>query len=115
VNTLVVYKTGTLTEGKPKLLSVRVVPPWSEADLVRFAASLERSSQHPLATAVVAGAERRGIACVPVEQFHSVTGRGVTGTIAGRRIAIGTAAVLRNDVGVSSQNLTQVDEEASLR
>ena len=114
VNTLVVDKTGTLTEGKPKLLSVRVVPPWSDADLLRFAASLERSSEHPLATAVVAGAEGRGIACVPIEQFHSVTGKGVTGTIAGRRVAIGTAAFLRNDVGVSSQNLTQLDEEGAL-
>ena len=113
VNTLVVDKTGTLTEGKPKLLSVRVVPPWSDADLLRFAASLERSSEHPLATAVVAGAEGRGIACVPIEQFHSVTGKGVTGTIAGRRVAIGTAAFLRNDGGVSSQNLTQLDEEAA--
>ena len=113
VNTLVVDKTGTLTEGKPKLLSVRVVPPWSDADLLRFAASLERSSEHPLATAVVAGAEGRGIACAPIEQFHSVTGKGVTGTITGRRVAIGTAAFLRNDVGVSSQNLTQLDEEAA--
>jgi Cu+-exporting ATPase len=113
VNTLVVDKTGTLTEGKPKLLSVRVVPPWSEVDLLRFAASLERSSEHPLAAAVVAGAEGRGIACVPIEQFHSVTGKGVTGTVTDRRVSIGTAAFLRNDVGVSSQNLTQLDEEAA--
>ncbi|HMF85160.1 MAG TPA: copper-translocating P-type ATPase, partial [Nitrospiraceae bacterium] len=113
VNTLVVDKTGTLTEGKPKLLSVLVVPPWSDVDLLRFAASLERSSEHPLAAAVVAGAEGRGIACVPIEQFHSVTGKGVTGTVTGRRVSIGTAAFLRNDVGVSSQNLTQLDEEAA--
>ena len=116
VNTLVVDKTGTLTEGKPKLLSVLVVPPWPDVDLLRFAASLERSSEHPLAAAVVAGAEGRGIACVPIEQFHSVTGKGVTGTVTGRRVAIGTAAFLRNDVGVSGQSLTQFDEEAvSLR
>jgi Cu+-exporting ATPase len=113
VNTLVIDKTGTLTEGKPKLLSVRVVPPWSDVDLLRFAASLERSSEHPLAAAVVAGAEGRGIACTPVEQFRSVTGKGVTGTVAGRRVAIGTAAFLRNDVGVSGQSLTQVDDEAA--
>ena len=113
VNTLVVDKTGTLTEGKPKLLSVHFVPPWSDVDLLRLAASLERSSEHPLAAAVVAGAEGRGIACAPIEQFHSVTGKGVTGTITGRRVAIGTAAFLRNDVGVSSQNLTQLDEEAA--
>jgi Cu+-exporting ATPase len=116
VNTLVIDKTGTLTEGKPKLLSVHVVPPWSDVDLLRFAASLERSSEHPLAAAVVAGAEGRGIVCAPVEQFHSVTGKGVTGTVAGRRIAMGTAAFLRSDVGVSGQSLTQLDDEAvSLR
>ena len=113
VDTLVIDKTGTLTEGKPKLLSVLVVPPWSDVDLLRFAASLERSSEHPLAAAVVAGAEGRGIACAPIEQFRSVTGKGVTGTVAGRRVAIGTAAFLRNDVGVSGQSLTQWDDEAA--
>jgi Cu+-exporting ATPase len=113
VDTLVIDKTGTLTEGKPKLLSVLVVQPWSDVDLLRFAASLERSSEHPLAAAVVAGAEGRGIACAPIEQFRSVTGKGVTGTLAGRRVAIGTAAFLRNDVGVSGQSLTQWDDEAA--
>jgi Cu+-exporting ATPase len=113
VNTLVIDKTGTLTEGKPKLLSVLVVPPWSDVDLLRLVASLERSSEHPLAAAVVAGAERRGIACAPIEQFRSVTGKGVTGTVTGRRVAIGTAAFLRNDVGVSGQSLTQWDDEAA--
>ena len=113
VNTLVVDKTGTLTEGKPKLLSVHFVPPWSDVDLLRLAASLERSSEHPLAAAVVAGVEGRGIACAPAEQFRSVTGKGVTGTVTGRRVAIGTAAFLRNDVGVSGQSLTQLDEEAA--
>jgi Cu+-exporting ATPase len=113
VNTLVVDKTGTLTEGKPKLLSVLVVPPWSDVDLLRFAASLERSSEHPLAAAVVAGVEGRGIPCAPIEQFRSVTGKGVTGTVTGRRVAIGTAAFLRNDVGVSGQSLTQLDDKAA--
>ncbi|MGH7146526.1 MAG: heavy metal translocating P-type ATPase [Nitrospiraceae bacterium] len=113
VNTLVIDKTGTLTEGKPKLLSVLVVPPWSDVDLLRLAASLERSSEHPLAAAVVAGAEGRGIACSTVEQFRSVTGKGVIGTVTGRRVAIGTAAFLRTDVGVSGQSLTQLDEEAA--
>jgi Cu+-exporting ATPase len=112
VNTLVIDKTGTLTEGKPKLLSVRVVPPWSEIDLLHFAASLERSSEHPLAAAVVAGAEGRGIKCAPVEQFRSVTGKGVTGTVAGRRVAIGTIAFLQDDLGVSGHGLTQLDEQA---
>jgi len=66
-----------------------------------------------LAAAVVAGAEGRGIACVPIEQFRSVTGKGVIGTVTGHRIAIGTAVFLRNDVGISSQNLTQLEEEAA--
>ena len=116
VNTLVIDKTGTLTEGKPKLLSVLAVPPWSEVDLLRFAASLERSSEHPLASAVVAGAEGRGIVFVPVQQFRSVTGKGVTGMVTGRRVAIGTAAFMRNEVRVSGQSLAQLDDEiASLR
>jgi Cu+-exporting ATPase len=116
IDTLVIDKTGTLTEGKPKLLSVLAVPPWSEVDLLRFAASLERSSEHPLASAVVAGAEGRGIACVPVEQFRSVTGKGVRGMVAGRRVSIGTAAFMRNEVRVSGQSLTQFENEvASLR
>jgi len=113
VDTLVVDKTGTLTEGKPKLLSVRFVPPWSDIDLLRLSASLERGSEHPLAAAVVAGAEGRGIVCVPVEQFRSETGKGVLGTVAGRRVAIGTVAFLRNDVKVSGQSLAQLDDEAA--
>jgi Cu+-exporting ATPase len=113
VNTLVVDKTGTLTEGKPKLLSVHVVPPWSDVEMLRLAASLERSSEHPLAAAVVAGAEARGIACAPVEQFRSVTGKGVTGTVSGRHVAIGTGAFLRDDVRVPGQNLTQLENEAA--
>ena len=113
VDTLVIDKTGTLTEGKPKLLSVRLMPPWSDVDLLRLAASLERSSEHPLAAAVVAGAEGRGIAFDHVEQFRSVTGKGVAGTVSGHRVAIGTATFLRNDIGISGQSLTQLDEEAA--
>lgn len=113
VDTLVIDKTGTLTEGKPTLLSIRLVAPWTDADLLRFAASLERSSEHPLAAAVVAGAERRGILCTQVEQFHSVTGKGVTGTVAGRRVAIGTAAFLRQEIGVPNQSLTPLDDNAA--
>lgn len=113
VDTLVIDKTGTLTEGKPKLLSVHVVAPWSEAELLRLAASLERSSEHPLAASVVAGAEGRGIAVAPVEGFRSVTGKGVTGTVAGRRVAIGTVAFLRDDIGLSGQSLTQLDGDAA--
>ena len=113
VNTLVLDKTGTLTEGKPKLLSIRFVPPWSDVELLRLAASVERSSEHPLAAAVVAGAEGRGVVCAPVEQFRSVTGKGVTGTVIGHRVAIGTVAFLQNDVGVSGQSLKPLDDDAA--
>jgi P-type Cu+ transporter len=113
VNTLVLDKTGTLTEGKPKLLSIRFVPPWSDVELLRLAASLERSSEHPLAAAVVAGAEERRIVCAPAAQFRSVTGKGVSGMVDGHRVAIGTAAFLRNDVGVSGQNLKPLDDDAA--
>jgi P-type Cu+ transporter len=113
VNTLVLDKTGTLTEGKPKLLSIRFVPPWSDVALLRLAASVERSSEHPLAAAVVAGAEGKGIVCAQVEQFRSVTGKGVAGMVDGHRVAIGTAAFLRNDVGVSGQNLKPLDDDAA--
>ncbi|HSF66772.1 MAG TPA: heavy metal translocating P-type ATPase [Nitrospiraceae bacterium] len=113
VDTLVIDKTGTLTEGKPKLLSMLVVPPWSDVDLLRFAASLERSSEHPLAAAVVEGARTREIVCTQAEQFRSVTGKGVTGSVAGHRVSIGTAAFLRDDVGVSGQSLTELDKEAA--
>jgi Cu+-exporting ATPase len=114
VDTLVIDKTGTLTEGKPKLLSVLVVPPWSDVDLLRFAASLERSSEHPLAAAVVEGAKNREIVCTQAEQFRSLTGKGVTGSVAGRRVSIGTAVFLRDDVGISGQSLTELDKEAAL-
>ena len=113
VNTLVLDKTGTLTEGKPKLLSIRFVPPWSDVELLRLAASVERSSEHPLAAAVVAGAEGRGVVCAPVEQFRSVTGKGVMGTVTGHRVAIGTVAFLQNDVGVSGQSLKPLDDDAA--
>ena len=113
VDTLVIDKTGTLTEGKPKLLSVLVVSPWSDVELLRLAASLERSSEHPRAAAVVAGAEGRGIVCMAVEGFHSVTGRGVTGRVTGRRVVIGTPQFLQNDVAISGHSLAQLDEKAA--
>jgi Cu+-exporting ATPase len=116
VNTLVFDKTGTLTEGKPKLVSLRFVPPWTDAEVLQLAASLERSSEHPLAAAVVAGAERRGLALSSVEQFRSVTGKGVIGTVSGRQVAVGTVAFLREDIGLSDQSINVLnDGAASLR
>jgi P-type Cu+ transporter len=91
VDTLVLDKTGTLTEGKPRLASVIALLPFTEADVLRFGASLERASEHPLAHAVVEGARERGVSLVPVSAFQSLTGKGVTGTVEGRAVSIGNA------------------------
>ncbi len=96
VDTLVIDKTGTLTEGKPKLTTVEAAEGFSEADLLRLAASLERASEHPLAAAIVAGAETRGAVLVKAEQFESITGKGVAGRVEGRDVALGNAALLRD-------------------
>ena len=91
VDTLVLDKTGTLTEGKPRLASVVAFPPFTEADVLRFAASLELASEHPLAHAIAEGARERGVSQVPVSAFQSMTGRGVTGTVDGRVVSVGNA------------------------
>jgi Cu+-exporting ATPase len=94
VDTLVVDKTGTLTLGKPALVSVAPAPDWDDARLLRLAASLERGSEHPLAAAIVAGAEARGVALSPAEAFESITGKGVQGRIDGRSVALGNRALM---------------------
>jgi len=94
VDTVVVDKTGTLTEGKPRLSSVIAVRDWTEAQLLRLAASVERASEHPLASAIVAGAEQQEGALPPVTDFHSLTGKGVTGSVDGHRVAVGNRALL---------------------
>jgi P-type Cu+ transporter len=94
VDTLVVDKTGTLTEGKPKLVSVVPAEGLDERTLLRLAASLERGSEHPLAAAVVAGAEERGVELTAVESFASVTGKGVTGRVEGHAVGLGSLRLL---------------------
>ncbi len=94
VNTLVVDKTGTLTEGKPQLVSVVALPGQNEMELLKFAASLERGSEHPLAAAIVAGAGERKADLTTVEGFSSLTGRGITGKVAGRSVALGNRKLL---------------------
>jgi Cu+-exporting ATPase len=94
VDTLVVDKTGTLTEGKPVLATVEAIPPFDANQIVRLAASLERASEHPLAAALVAGAETRGIALVPATQFESLTGKGVKGRVENASVALGNRAML---------------------
>jgi len=91
VDTIVVDKTGTLTEGKPKLTHVVPVGRFTEAELLGLAASLERSSEHPLAAAIVRGAEERGVAVDSAQEFNSVTGGGVSGRVQNREILVGNA------------------------
>nr|WP_247874050.1 heavy metal translocating P-type ATPase [Azospirillum sp. TSH58] len=104
VDTLVVDKTGTLTEGKPKVTAVVPAPGIDEADLLTLAASLERSSEHPLAAAIVASAKERGLPLRDVADFGSVTGKGVVGTVGGRTVSLGNAAMMR-DQGVALGDL----------
>jgi Cu+-exporting ATPase len=94
VDTLVVDKTGTLTEGKPALTALVPAPGFPEAEVLRLAASVERASEHPLALAIVAAAEARGIATAPVTTFDSPTGKGALGTVDGRKVVLGNAAFL---------------------
>ena len=105
VDTLIVDKTGTLTEGKPKLTHVSAVAPFSEAEVLGVAAGLEQASEHPLAAAVVGGARERGIQPIPAEDFESVTGKGVAGRTAGRRVLLGNSALLAKN-GVDPGPLT---------
>ena len=99
VGTLIVDKTGTLTEGKPTLVAVVPEAGMDEAGLLRLAASLERGSEHPLAEAIVAGAEDRGIVLSGVEGFEAVTGKGVKGLVEGKTVALGNAKLLA-DLGL---------------
>ncbi len=94
VDTLVVDKTGTLTEGKPAVTAIVPAEGFGEADVLRFAASVERASEHPLALAIVKAAEGRGLALPPVSDFDSPTGKGAKGMVEGRSVAIGNAAFL---------------------
>jgi len=94
VDTLVVDKTGTLTEGKPRLESVVVVDGFDEQTMLRLAGSLERSSEHPLAAAIVAGANERGIEIKDATHFQSITGKGVVGEVDGHQVAIGNRSLL---------------------
>ncbi|HET6385485.1 MAG TPA: heavy metal translocating P-type ATPase [Armatimonadota bacterium] len=104
VDTLVVDKTGTLTEGKPKLTSIEVMPGFEEDDLLQLAASLERASEHPLAAAIIAGAAGKGITLSPATAFRSLTGRGVTGDVEERKVALGNLTLL-NELGVDPGDL----------
>jgi len=96
VDTLVVDKTGTLTEGKPRLVAVQATHGFSDDEVLQLAASLERASEHPLAEAIVRGAEDRGMTLSQTDDFESVTGKGVTGKVNGRTVALGNLKLLES-------------------
>ncbi len=110
VDTLVVDKTGTLTEGKPALVAVEAANGTSEDELLALAASLERSSAHPLAYAIIAGAEARGLSLREVDEFASINGKGVVGLIGGKRVAIGNAAMMTAE----GADAARLEEKASV-
>jgi Cu+-exporting ATPase len=95
IDTLVLDKTGTLTEGKPRVSAVNAEKAWREEELLRLAASAERGSEHPLAQAIVSEAERRGLQLAEPSEFEAVAGRGVTAVVGGRQVEIGSEAFLR--------------------
>jgi Cu+-exporting ATPase len=109
VDTLVVDKTGTLTEGRPKLISVQTAQGFKEDDVLRFAASLERASEHPLAEAIVRGAEEQGILLSSTDQFASITGKGVTGSIKGHKVALGNIKLFE-ELSIDPGNLPDMAE-----
>ena len=109
VDTLVVDKTGTLTEGRPALQAVHALEGFQETELLALVAGLESASEHPLAAAIVAGAEARGITPVKAEAFEAVTGKGVHGASAGRQMLVGNARLL-DEAGIPSARLEQEAE-----
>jgi Cu+-exporting ATPase len=114
VDALIVDKTGTLTEGRPKLLEVEAAPGWKEGSLLGLAASLERGSEHPLGGAVVAAALERGLPLEPVGDFEARPGRGVVGRVAGRRVAVGSRRFLE-ELGVGLGDLEEAAERLRAR
>ncbi|MEQ8572013.1 MAG: copper-translocating P-type ATPase [Deltaproteobacteria bacterium] len=106
VDTLVVDKTGTLTEGRPRLVSITALEGTDEAQLLRLAATLERGSEHPLAAAIVSGARERDVAVTKAEDFESVTGKGVTGTVEAHRVALGNVALM-DDIGADTEGVLE--------
>jgi Cu+-exporting ATPase len=110
VDTLLADKTGTLTEGKPRLVSVTAVDRTSESEVLAYAAALERASEHPLATAIVAGAESKGLALPQVKDFKAIAGRGVTGIVDGHSIALGNPSLFA-ELGIEASTVATLAEQ----
>ena len=106
IDTLIVDKTGTLTEGKPQLVAVLAEPGFEQSEVLRLAASLERGSEHPLAEAIVRGAEEREIELSAAENFEAITGKGVKGSVAGKDVALGNLALV-SDMGLQGSDLSE--------
>ena len=104
VDTLVVDKTGTLTEGKPRLSAVVAAAGKKDSEILQLAAALEKASEHPLAAAIVGAAREKGLELPEAQNFQSLTGKGVTGTVDGRRVALGNRSLLR-ELGLDPGNL----------
>ena len=109
VDTLIVDKTGTITEGKPRLTDVVLLEGFERTELLSLAGSLERGSEHPLAEAIVDGAQEEGATLHPVENFEAINGKGVSGTVSGRKVAIGNTLMMR-EAGVDPAALTALVE-----
>ena len=104
VDTIVVDKTGTLTEGKPRLAHARGIAPFGDDEILRFAAAVEQASEHPLAAAIVAGAKERGVTIPAASAFESLTGRGVTGTVDSRVVLLGNMTLMQEN-GIDATSL----------
>jgi len=110
INTLIVDKTGTLTEGKPRLVSIAATGNRSESEVLKTGASLERGSEHPLAAAIVAGAQEKGLQLSEAREFKSLTGRGITGVVDGKHVALGNLRLLE-ELKVNAGHLSARAEE----
>lgn len=110
VDVLVVDKTGTLTRGRPTLTSLLTASGFDEADVLRLAATIERGSEHPLATAIVDAAGNRGIKIGTVAEFVSITGKGVAGRVDGKRVAIGNLAMMQEESAAPSSLIVRAEE-----
>ena len=110
VDTLVIDKTGTLTEGKPSVVAIKTAPGIAEPDLLRLTASLERSSEHPLAAAIVRAANDKALTLAQAENFDSPIGKGVTGTVEGRALVIGNQRIM-TDAGIDTAPLDAAADE----
>lgn len=114
ITTLVVDKTGTLTIGKPKLFAVKVLVGFCETDVLSLAASVENSSEHPLADAIVSGAKERGVSLAPVEDFDSITGMGIRGKVSGKTVLIGNRRLFEKN-GIDSEGLSAIAKELQVQ